>query len=397
MNQKYNCLLPFNKKDLMQPRHLLIGILFLLTLILNAQDKSVELEKDFYNASSDSSKFKAFDKLYMYVISRDIQKAKQLLPVIDSLCEVIIIQDCIALNYLFKGYYHRLSGNYDSSLYFLDASYNEYEKLGNESKMGVCIFNQGVVTSYKGDYDGAVEKYFKARELYESVGNINGSINVSNSLGIIYKNIKDYERSKESYKEGLTSAKSTNNISMEAMLNNNIANLFHSQAVFPDSVIYYASVALDLEKELNRNTGIASAHNLISAAYLDKNDKENTIFHGNEALKFSRVSKSRRFTMIHEIALADIHAKFNNYSLAKSHYISSLAQADSIGLLDYQAKGYKSYADLLAKMGDHKGAYQASLQYEVYKDSIDVEKSRTAIADLEAKYETAVKDQEIKD
>jgi signal transduction histidine kinase len=371
---------------------------FLFTLHpIQGQDRGVELKQAFIKAETDSLKIKAFESLFMHYIVRDLDETKSLLSTMDSLCGVIKIEDCKALEKLFRGYFHRLSGSYDSSLYFLNASYEAYEVLGNEGKMGVCLFNQGVVTSYKGDYDGAVDKYIQARDLYEKVGNINGSTNVSNSLGIIYKNIKDYDRSKESYKEGLISAKSTNNISMEAMINNNIANLFHAQAVYPDSVIYYASVALDLESEMDRNTGIASAHNLISAAYLDKNDRDKTIFHADKALEYSKLSKSKRFIVIHEIALADIYAKFNNYNTAIGHYKSSLALADSIGLLDYQVQGYQSYSELLAKMGDHRAAYQARLQYEEHQDSIDVEESKVAIADLEKKYETALKDQEIKD
>ena len=373
--------------------------LFYLFLCLNlySQKDYEGLNKSFLEANTDSTKFNTFQDLFMFAVVRDIDLAEPLLARGDSLCSKIQLEHCNAFILLYNGYYYRKSGDYDDAIDFFNLAYSAFEELGRERQMGVCLFNLGVVTSFKGDYEGAVEKYLEAQEIYNKVGNINGLINVNNSLGIIYKNIDEYEKSKNHYLLAVEKAQETDNKAMLAMINNNIANLFYKQIDYPDSVIFYAEKALEAEIELDRNSGIASAHNLISAAYLDKNDYENAIEQGVKALEFSRKSKVPRFIAIHEISLADVYVKDKQFAKAKKYYESGLALADSIKLIDYQIHGHKNYSDLLAEMGLYKNALETRKEYEKYKDTVDIQESKSKIAELEKKYETAIKDKTLKD
>ncbi len=374
--------------------------LSLLTFLLIAfqtiaQDKGAELQLEYLDAKTDSSKFQTFQNLYMYHITRDYDKAWLLLTEMDSLCDAINIQKCSALESLFSGYYYRMTGTYHKALKYFDEGYEKYKKQNDEGKMAVCLFNQGVVNSYLGDFEGAARKYIEARSSYEKVGNSNGLVNVSNSLGIVYKEIKEYEKAKASFLDGLSEAQKTDNIPMLAMLNNNVANLYDRQQAEPDSIIVYASKALALEKELGRNTGIASAYNILSVCYEKKGDLLKSLEAGKEALSYSTKSGSLRFMCIHALGLAEIYNKLNDLDNSERYFIEGINYADSIELIQNQAIGYGQYADLLFKKGDYKKAYENRLIHENFKDSIDIEKSRSEIADLETKYNTVLKDQEL--
>ncbi|GLR18807.1 tetratricopeptide repeat-containing sensor histidine kinase [Portibacter lacus] len=372
---------------------LYLTIFFVSTWITcSSQGSTDSLSLKFEAATSDSSKLKIFGDLFLHHLVRDLSKAKELLFVIDSLCTEIRSEECEANKNMFHGYYHRINSTYDSSIVFFEQGFDLYKNMKNDSKMGVCAFNLGVVNSYMGNYEKAVEKYYLAKTYYEKSENNNGVINVYNSLGIIYKNLNEFDKAITSYSNAGELAEKENNIPMQAMINNNIANLFYQQEMDPDSTIIYANIALNLEQELERNTGIASAYNLLSGAYLDKNLHDKAREYAELAVNYSRKSGSKRFIAIHEMGLADILKKGSNKQLSEQYYLNSIAIADSINLRDLQVHGYKNYAELLSEQGKFKEAYTARLQYEKYKDSLSINESKTKIAELETKYETAIKD-----
>ncbi len=378
-------------------RVLILFFITLLSIATYAQDKGLELEQAFYTATSDSLKMQAFERLFYHYVVRDYDKTKEILPVMDSLCQEMNNDMCFGSLLLFQGLYHRMTASFDSSLYYLKLANDVFGSIGNSGKQAICLFNTGVVSTYKGNYEAAVLNYLEAKEMYSQAGNNNGIVNVANSLGIVYKDLHEYSKAKKSYLDGLKLALDDNNENMEAMIYNNIANLYYAMETEPDSTIYYGQKALELETKLERNTGIASAHNLISVGYMDQGETEKSLYHGIEAVRYSELSDNHRFRAIHTIALADIYKKLNRPREAEKAYKKGLAIADSISLISHQVHGYREYAELLFDQGNYQAAYNNRIKYETFKDSIDVENSRSEIAELEKKYDIALKDKELKD
>jgi tetratricopeptide (TPR) repeat protein len=250
---------------------------------------------------------------------------------------------------------HRFKGDLDKSLECHLRSLQLKEEIGDKKGMASSYNNIGNIYNDKGDRPKALDFYFKSLKLKEEIGNKLGIADSYVSIGIIYKQMNNLDLALDFYLRGCKIYEDLGNKQRTSISYNNIGNLYEMKGEF-DKALLYDMRSLKLREQLNDRNGMAACYANIGNVYMGKLD-----FH--EARK--------HLLKGYELA-GSINAKPDIMAICKS-----LSLCDSA-------------------LGNFKSAFTWFRKYSVVRDSILNEASAKRTAEMQSKYESDKKEQQIK-
>ena len=244
--------------------------------------------------------------------------------------------------------------DFDKALeYYLEAL-KLYEQINNQN--GILITLNRIGNTYLGVYnnDKALKYYLKSYKISEQTGNKKGLYSVLNNIGILYLNKND-DKALEYFQKALLLMKESNDSSNMSAPILNIALVYSNMQKY-DTALYYCFKALKLNENLNNKLGIARITSNIANQYIYKNNLYTAKIYLDSSLKISN----------------EIDAK----GLIKNNYYNYT--------LLYAIKSELSNMQIYSKL------------FWDISDTIINEQSSRLIAEMQTKYETEKKEQQIK-
>lgn len=247
-----------------------------------------------------------------------------------------------------------------------------------------------------GDYEQAVDCYYRALDLAEQTHDSIRVAKVNYNLGKIYNELEDYDKSISFFEKSLKIsqtltdtaliAKTFQNIAISyqdkkdlvnaleynkkanqlAILRkdtvmiidviNNFGTIAYDQQKLDESLAYYQK-ALNLYRKINKKSGIAFAYNNIGLVYLDKKEYEKSL----------------------------------------GYFKKSLALANELNLLDFKGDIYGNLTIYYEQIKDYRKAYYYYNQFNVVYDSLAGEKKHKMINQIQAKYQLQKNNRELEE
>lgn len=256
---------------------------------------------------------------------------------------------CVLMNYIYKD-----RGRNDSALYMIHQALN-YSKLANDSVgMGIIYI----------------------------------------TLGYFFQDYKDYDRALVNHRLAYLYCKNTRNMSgaMDAMMG--IANVYYLTKKYEQALVYYLSVD-SISKGLNEPNGVAQNQNNIALCYTELNNKPKALVYYTMALE-TFINQGMRFeeaNMYYNLGQMYLH--FNDYDSTIFYARKSYNMARDLIDMRKVAMSYQLLALAYAGKGKYAEAYQWQERFTSLNDSLlNIEKVKS-ISEMQAKYETELKTQEI--
>lgn len=259
----------------------------------------------------------------------------------------------------------------------------------------------GIIYWQKGDNEKAIQHYVQSLRLSEELiksgqKDANGEKCRSlNNIGIVYANMKNFDKGIEYFKKALE-IKISIGAEQKSVANsyNNIGNLYYEKKIL-DSAETYFNKALKIRDQLGDKRGIASSHTNIGQLEEERKNYEIALVHYDLAQKEASEINEKRILNNILRAKGKILIRFNRLEEAIELLNQSLAIA-----IEQQAKPdifncYEALTSAYEKKGDYAGALQFHKLYVAYKDSVFNETNNKVIEELNTKYETEKKEQEI--
>ena len=207
------------------------------------------------------------------------------------------------------------------------------------NSIGRLFFNQG-------DFKKALKYYSKslkiARELNDQIGIARGL----NNQAIIYSENKNYKIVKELLREAISINQKSGMRLWEGINYLNLGTLYRDQSVYDSSIVYYHK-ASEVFHELHHYRLIVNNDIGISRYYEEVNNLDESIIIAKEA-----------------------------FEIAKDH-----------DLIIVEAQAAQRLYELYTEIGNKEEAFHHGLIYFQLKDSLEIEKSATKLAQLELLYE----------
>lgn len=269
------------------------------------------------------------------------------------------------------------------------------EKLKDAASLAELKKYTGLSWYFKGSYDSAAVYYYIALDILKKTDAPAVKAGVLNELGKLYRKTKDLDRSLQMYDEAFAIYTKLNDDNGMATILNESGVVFEYKQDYAEAIRRYIS-SLTIREKMNDLVGKAYSFNFLGGVYtLQKNYAE--------AEKYLNQSLELRKELKDSFAIAlgygDLGYMFKEqelYAKAIENYDQSNAIAIKMKFADLQLSNYKELAVIAEKKGDLALSLAYYKKQAALKDSIYTGDKLKQIEQLNAKYQTEKKEQQLK-
>lgn len=310
------------------------------------------------------------------------------------------------IGYYKSNYNDAIDHSIKAILIFKKIVYSKNLTIQNESRKGiaVCLSDIGVNNYYKGDYSKAIQYYQqsikhyevlgKSKDLYYKTEEKKGLSKCYTNIGLAYSQLRNHDLTLEYYHKSEKidiELKDTIGIRSDYI---NIGSYLYSITKYDESIIYY-NKALDLLRKNKNNKEVSTCLNNLGALYKQKKDYSKAIEYYKEALKIDESIGDKEGIAVVNNNLATLNNNLKNYSQAISYSLKALKISEEHHLPLTSLYSYIYLTDSYDSLKNTEKAYYYFRLMTQIKDSLfNIEKNKQ-VTEMEAKYQTEKKQQEI--
>ncbi len=293
----------------------------------------------------------------------------------------------LSVTYRFQGYYDKALQYGDSALAILE--------IENDKSITASVYsNQGVSYRYKGNYEAALHSYQKAIELHKYLGQKTELGTVLNNLGVMYMSLEDYPKALEYYSKALELQIELDNKKEQANVYNNFAIIYANQGLLDSSLTYFQK-SFDMEEALGNLKGMSESINNIGAVYYYQGDYDNAILQFQRSFDIDSALGDVRGQIACMSNIGELYNEIGQSKKAIIYLNRSLIAAREIDSKYDIEVAYINLSQSYAQLNQYQKALDMHMAYSSIHDTVLGQEQLEAIAEMETKYETKEKEQQI--
>ncbi len=304
------------------------------------------------------------------------------------------------LDYYMDGIYnslasdYMLTGNITKAEEFYRKSLAIAQENNDSASIAQTYNNLGILYKNFGKYKKSLDFLMKALEISENIKNLDGEGLSLNNIGIIYYTIGDYDRALEYYNKALKIRIKQKATSKIGLLYNNIGIVYYFKHKTDKCFIYF-NKALQIWKEINDKRQTSLTLSNLGELHMELGHLNKALQYILQANEINEELKDKASMIYTKGLLGDIYKKRNRYFEAQSFYKDALKIADELhsdqDISDLNGK----LSETSELMGNIPEAYRYyKLQTQIQDSLLNAQKQKD-IEELQTKYETKKKEQEI--
>ncbi|MBI3500435.1 MAG: tetratricopeptide repeat protein [Bacteroidetes bacterium] len=285
-------------------------------------------------------------------------------------------------------------GNLNEALnYFLKAETiweeNRYSKgmAASYEDIGGAYFNNG-------DYAHASEYFWKSLKTMEITGNKHGEANCYGDLAEILAQNGDNVKALEYYNTAIKILNENGLQQHTASPLSGIGIIYFSQKNYEKAIDYFKQ-SLAIDEKTGDKKSISTMLNDIGSAYDEEGKYDMALDYYFKALQLSEELKVPDQTSMNLYNIGYVYGKQKKFEQAIEYLKKGLALAKQINSKFDIKNAFQFLSETYQRMGDYKNAYEYHKLYSDTKDSLLNEESSKQIAEMQTKYETEKKEQQI--
>jgi len=353
----------------------------LLNLYNNEQDTSKKIElldeivNEAYQYSLDSS-------IYYKKISVELAKKTNDL-------ELIVNQlHGLAKLYIYNSEYTNAIEQYTNAIPYA-------KKSGNLKLYALSLHSTGNGYMYKNDFNTAVEYYQKALIIREQINDTIGLAATTNNIGLIYWKLKQYDLALPYYRQSLNYEILAQNYAGIAASYNNIGMLYWKTNEIDSAIIYLRKgLNIRVEKNIDRLT-FNNTYNNLGILYRHKGIYDSALYFFKKTLEIDKIIQDKHNLANTYTNIGTTYLYLNNSNKSIKYLDSALAIAKLANDYEILRNIYDVLAEFYALKNRYKEAYQYLRLHLKYKDSVYTADLANQITEMQTKFETERKEQEI--
>lgn len=321
---------------------------------------------------------------------RALQYYENALKAASLLDDASLLSEC----YGSMGILYKSQGAYATALDYYEKALELAKNIGDPNWEAACYVNAGNVHRRTGNFVKALDYYLKALEFFEKAGEHRRVAVSYINIGDLYDEQGDREKADEYYNKALQISQGAgdNLMTMKGYLN--LGESLLSQEKHSESRAYLMKF-ISLADSTGYHQDLDNCYRLLGLSFLGEAEAEKSIgyFHqsiGQAEKEGDQITKSSAL-----LNLAEAYTMKNQYTDALKKARQGLNISLETGEITSATEAYRLLIDLLEKLGQHREALTLYRKYSVLKDSLfDIEKYR-ALAEMQSKYETDKKEQQL--
>ena len=299
----------------------------------------------------------------------------------------------MALAYYQKGQYLMYDDKLEEAEKLFITSLALHFGKSNSDYTALVYNDMGYLYGLKDDLEKQVEWYLKAIRIYEKTEDLSGLATTKSNLAVSYNNLGNSTKAFEYIKSSIAIREQIKDIQGLATAYESLSRMYMPVSI--DSASRYQKEAMRYAEKSGVKSLMMRSYDNLSMLMDRQRNKAEALAYIQKSIAISREMNDKvglagkcRWAALLCGDMKDTIAMETYY---KESYDLSVELNNKTLLRDY----YGTRAAYYNRINDHKNAYDNLRKYYSYRDSIINKETTTNIAELQTKYETEKKDNEI--
>jgi signal transduction histidine kinase len=285
-------------------------------------------------------------------------------------------------------------GNFADSKSQYSLAIEVRSSIGDSAGVAGAKSNLGSVYQRLFQMDSAMSNYLFALNYYEKTGNERYINYVKNNLAVLHEDMRNYPKALEIYAEVAAYREKNQMIPDLAMVYNNMGNIHKSTKEYEKSEDFFKK-ALENGLKAGDSLVLSVTYNNLATLYNAMNRPDEAIQTALIGIKIAEKVNSTFDQATMEYCLANAYSKKKDFPRSKSLYLKSIATMEELDAKEEVASMYLRLIPVYAALNMPDSAQFYTDLYIDYRNSLTENQIEQLTAELETKYETAKKDEEI--
>lgn len=287
-------------------------------------------------------------------------------------------------------------GNYTKALEESNKGLEMARKLKDTIKVITMLNNLGIISAYLGNFKEQLDYALKVKDAAEFIKDSSILSGVYHGLANCYYNLGQYRKAVEA----ATHSVKANSLFSEKSMYINRVNATLGQSYeglrMADSALFFYNIAIKESVRLNDKYAEGTIYGYMCNLYAGMNRFGDMLNAAEKSLSLSKELQSRQMmaSSLYNTAYAQFLTNNNKEAYKNINEALAIAVADSLG--DELKNCYTVLSYIAAREGDYVTSISAKQKADSVADAFLNEKVLKSTADLEKKYETEKKDNQIK-
>ena len=286
--------------------------------------------------------------------------------------------------------------NFDSTLIEGDKALKIARKNTDSVAVAELKRHIGVASYFRGKYDIAAKNFYESIAILEKRNEKEKVAPVYNELAKLYRKTRDLDRATENYQKAEAIYRQLNDTSGIAMILNESGVVYEYKKDYKEAISRYTA-SLRLAEAAGDSLSVSYSLSNIAGVYVIE---KNYDLAEKNLLRAMRIREILKDSFALALTYSDLGAAMSakgDYRKAIDYLTQSNRVAEGLKYPELQSNNYNELAAVARKQGDFQKAFDFFMMRTALRDSLmGIEKTRQ-IQELNAKYESARKEQQIQE
>jgi signal transduction histidine kinase len=298
------------------------------------------------------------------------------------------------VDYILKNQYALYSADFDHGLRLMQEAISISKKHKWKDKEGTAVMIEGVIHFLKGDFESALPSYLRAYTILDSLHDFNGLSRLCNELGVFYRRQSDSKKAYHYLDEAERFALKANNRETLGTSYAHRAVMFERENRPKEAYALYEKV-YQIRRETNDSVGLGYALLDMSTIAMKKGDLKKALDYIGESTTIRKKLGDKQGVAVNLVNTGETYFSVKDYKRAIRYFEECLAVATEIGYSDLIRYTYEQLAAAHVEINDYKNAFLYQQKGKSFSDSLYTIDKTKVIEDLQTRYETERKEQQI--
>ncbi|MBL7732073.1 MAG: sensor histidine kinase, partial [Chitinophagaceae bacterium] len=252
----------------------------------------------------------------------------------------------------------------------------------------------GVASYFKGKYDVAAANFFESISILEKANEKKKLAPVYNDLAKLYRKTRDLDRALENYNKADAIYRQIKDTGGIAMILNESGVVFEYRENFTEAINRYTA-SMKLAEKAGDSLSVSYSLSNIAGVYVIQKKYAEAEKNLLRALNIRQILKD---SFAIALTYSDLGVAMNNkgdYAKAIEYLTLSNKAAENLKYPELQSNNYNELSNVAQKQGDFQRAFQYFLKRSALRDSLFALEKTKQIEELNSRYETVRKEQQI--
>lgn len=260
--------------------------------------------------------------------------------------------------------------------------------------MGPIQQHAGVAYYFKGQYEIAAEYYYSALRFYEKADDQKNLAYLYNDIAKLYRKTKDLDRSLSFYDKALAIFTQRKDSAGIQMIYNESGVVFEYKGDYDEAIKRY-SESMRYAEALNDKQGVSWSQSFIAGVYVIQKKFDPAEQYLKESLKTREAINDSFAIALSHSDLGALYTAKGDLAKARESFEISNRVAEKMKYPELLSNNYRELSAVADRAGNKTEALDYYKKHTAIKDSLfSVEKTKQ-ITELNTKYETEKKEQQI--